>query len=67
MINSGLANDKKDEIAIDNKSGIVTIRNLETDQCKALVNLSNLKKHLGRKLFCKGIVELTPTKTCQSP
>ena len=61
LVKSGLPESLK-ENAVIKPNGNVTIRNLENPVCLNLIDQIHNKKHFGKKLFCNGIVPLTPEK-----
>ena len=65
LIKSGLPESKKDFIRI-NAKGTVTIRDLENEECLMMINNIHQKIHFGKKLYCNGVVPLTPVKQAQS-
>ena len=65
LCKNGLPAEKKDGIIIK-ANGIVNIRNLDNDTCKAIIEAIHGKVNLGRKLFCNGIIPLTPEKEIQT-
>ena len=61
LVAAGLPETKKENINIKH-SGTVTITNISNDVSKSLISYLHNKKFMGRKIFCNGIVPLTPTK-----
>ena len=61
LISSGLAETQKDNIQIKD-NGSVTIRNLGSAECKILIENLHNKVKFGKKLYCNGIIPLTPPK-----
>ena len=61
LIKSGLDVDDMDKILIK-ENGTVTIRNLENAACKVLIENIHHKLNFGKKLYCNGIIPLTPSK-----
>ena len=57
----GLSEDKKDNIVIKS-SGIVTVTNLNTEESKILIENINGQRFFDRKIYCNGIIPLTPEK-----
>ena len=57
----GLSESKKDNIIIK-KNGFVTVKNLGEEDCKLLIDGIHGKQFFERKMFCNGIVPLTPEK-----
>ena len=62
IIQSGLPTEKAELITINNR-GTAVVRNLENSLCLKLISAIHNKRHFDRKLFCNGIVPLTPEKT----
>ena len=62
---SGLPEVLKESVVIK-PNGTVTVRNLENDICLKLIGNIHNKKHFNRKLFCNGIIPLTPEKPSES-
>ena len=58
---SGLPEENKESIVIK-PNGIVNIRNLDNATSKILIEAIHGKVSLGRKLYCNGIIPLTPEK-----
>ena len=65
LVMSGLPEVLKDSVVIK-PNGTVTVRNLENDICLKLISNIHNKKHFNRKLFCNGIIPLTPEKPSES-
>ena len=61
LIASGLPVTKMDEILI-RPNGTVTVKNLTSSVCNSLICALHSQKHLGRKLYCNGIIPFTPEK-----
>ena len=61
LIISGLPESKKENVDIK-QNGVVIVKNLENSVCQALIEKVHAKKNFGRKLFCDGIIPLTPEK-----
>ena len=57
----GLAENKKDNIVIK-AGGFVTVKNITTEESNALIDAIHGQRFFERKLFCNGIVPLTPDK-----
>ena len=57
----GLSEQKKDEIIIKT-NGIVTVKNLNTEESKFLIDKINGQKFFNRRMYCNGIIPLTPEK-----
>ena len=65
LIKAGLPEPKKEFITI-NAKGTVTIKDLENEECLRLISNIHQKIHLGKKLYCNGVVPLTPVKQGQN-
>ena len=65
LVMSGLPEVLKESVLIKG-NGTVTIRNLENETCLQLISNIHNKKHFNRKLYCNGIIPLTPEKPCES-
>ena len=63
---SGLPEDKKDSVSIGD-NGTVMIRDLENSECLSLINTIHGKIYLSRRLYCNGVVPLTPEKASSDP
>ena len=61
----GLPESKKDNIIIKN-NGYVTVKNLNEEESKLLIDAIHGKVFFDRKMFCNGIVPLTPEKQSDS-
>ena len=61
LINSGLPESKKESITFTNNGGVM-IKDLESSECQALIEVIHGKKHFGQKMFCNGFIPLTPEK-----
>ena len=57
----GLEENKKDNIVIK-AGGNVTVKNISTEESNALIDAIHGKRFFERKMFCNGIVPLTPDK-----
>ena len=64
LLNSGLPTHSMNEINI-NPHGMVTIKNIENTVCKILIQKLHMKTFFGRKIFCNGIIPLSPDKPVQ--
>ena len=62
LVKSGLPRSKTDNVTINGR-GTATIRDVENSECLLLIEAVHGKKNFERKLFCNGIVPLTPDKT----
>ena len=63
LVKSGLPNDyKADEISRNDKTGNLTIPNLEPQQCLNMMDAMHGKKFLGRKVYVTLVVANSPTK-----
>ena len=65
LVQSGLPRDKKDNVNINNH-GTATIKGLENNVCLDLIKNIHGKKNFERKLFCNGLIPLTPEKPVNS-
>ena len=65
LVTSGLPEDQTEQVLIK-QNGHVTIKNLENSVCKMLIENIHNKKYLNRKLFCNGIIPLTPVKQAEN-
>ena len=65
IVSSGLPEENKEDILIK-PNGTVTIKKLTSEVSKCLIRNLHNKKFMGRKLFCNGIVPLTPKKDEQT-
>ena len=65
LCRSGLSEDKKDNITFKT-NGAIVVKNLTDEESKSLIDAIHGKKFFGRKLFCNGIVPLTPEKPEES-
>ena len=61
LIKSGLSESHKDNISVK-YNGSVLIDNLPNQECQALISAIHTKHGFGRKLYCNGVVPLTPDK-----
>ena len=61
LIQSGLPEGKKEDTNIS-VNGIVSIKNLDVKTCKDLIEAFHGKVDFGKKLFCNGMIPLTPEK-----
>ena len=61
LCRSGLPETKKDEVILK-PNGTVTIKNLDEITSNLLITAIYGKQNFGRKLFCNGIIPLTPKK-----
>ena len=61
---AGLPEEKKSEIMIKS-NGAVTIKNLDNETSKILIEAIHGKVNFGKKLYCNGFVPLTPQKQCE--
>ena len=60
-----LPEEKKDDTVIK-ANGVVTIPDLDNLTSKALISAIHGKVYFGRKLYCNGIIPITPEKTSSS-
>ena len=63
LIKCGLPEPKKENVQIN--KGAALVRALENDECKAMIDAIHGKTYFDRKLYCNGIIGLTPEKTPQ--
>ena len=61
LVMSGLPESVKENVVIK-PNGTVTIDNLENKICLALIEKLHLNTGFGKKLFCNGMIPLTPEK-----
>jgi hypothetical protein len=61
LCNSGLPEVKK-ENAVFNTNGVVSITDLDNSTSKVLIKAIHGKVNFGKKLYCNGIIPLTPEK-----
>ena len=61
IVKSGLPEGLKESIRFGN-NGAVTVEDLDNVVCLALIEAVHGTKHFGKKLFCNGILPLTPEK-----
>lgn len=64
LIFSGLSETHKDSISIK-PNGTVIVNNLQSSECKVLITAIHNKTDFGKRLYCNGIVPLTPVKPDQ--
>ena len=60
-VGSGLPAENKESVTIKS-NGYVTISNLANHVCRLLIGNIYNKSHFDKKLFCNGIIPLTPEK-----
>ena len=65
MIKCGLPENKRDNVIFNNR-GTASVRNLDNSECLFLISAIHGKRNFDRKLYCNGIVPLTPEKECDS-
>ena len=65
LIQLGLPENKKDNVNVSD-SGTVVIKSIENSICLKLINALHKKIHFSRKLFCNGVIPLTPEKQVSS-
>ena len=63
---NGLHDEKKDSISF-RANGVVTISDLDSTTSKVLIDAIHGKTNFGRKLYCNGVIPLTPEKPSTSP
>ena len=61
IIQCGLPAGKADNVTINNR-GTAVVRNLDNSECLVLIEAIHGKRHFDKKLYCNGIVPLTPEK-----
>ena len=61
LINSGLDAEHREKVVIRD-NGSVNIHNLENQLCRVLIEKIHSKINFGKRLYCNGIIPLTPTK-----
>ena len=61
LCENGLLDAKKENITFG-ANGVVCIKNLENQTCRNLIQAMHGKVYLGKKLFCNGVIPLTPQK-----
>ena len=61
LVKSGLNESHKDDVTIK-PNGSVSIMNLTSSECTALISIIHHNIQFGRRLFCNGIIPLTPEK-----
>ena len=61
LVKAGLPAENKESVTIKS-NGYVTISNLENHVCRILIENIHNKNHFDRRLFCNGIIPLTPEK-----
>ena len=54
------------ENVVIRQNGCVNINNLENDVCKGLINMLHTKVVFGKKIYCNGVISLTPEKALES-
>ena len=62
---AGLPEENKDDVLM-RSNGTVTIKNLTNEISSIMIDNLHQKKVMGRKIFCNGIVPLTPKKDEQT-
>ena len=65
LVASGLPKDKKDN-ALIKADGSVTIMNLTSEECLSLIKVIHHNIHYGHRMFCNGVIALTPEKAATS-
>ena len=61
VMENGLSDNNKDCVTISD-TGSVTIRSLNNSESRSLIESVHLKEAFGRRLYCNGLVPLTPSK-----
>ena len=64
LCRSGLPEDKKDT-AVFKSNGVVTINDLDNNTSKVLIEAIHGNFEFGRRLYCNGVIPLTPQKQAQ--
>ena len=59
LIKCGLPENKRDNVIFNNR-GTASVRNLDNSECLFLISAIHGKRNFDRKLYCNGIVPLTP-------
>ena len=65
LVRSGLPETSKESVSVK-ANGHVTISNIENEVCLTLIEKIHNKKYFERKLYCNGIIPLTPEKQASS-
>ena len=66
LVASGLPVTNMADVVI-RPNGTVTVKNLENSICLGLIKTLHNSKHFDRRLFCNGIIPLTPEKGPEAP
>ena len=61
LIKSGLDEKHMDDVTF-NSNGSVSIKNMISSECTALISTIHNNEQFGRRLFCNGFIPLTPEK-----
>ena len=61
LVESGLPENRRDYISFG-LNGNVTIRNLDNEVCLLLIENLHGKKHFSRRIYCNGLIAMTPEK-----
>ena len=61
LIRSGLGENHREAVTF-NSNGSVSIKNLTSSECTALIKVIHNSNQFGRRLFCNGVIPLTPEK-----
>ena len=61
LIECGMPADKRDSVSIHD-NGAVMIRGLDNELCLKLISVLHMKQHYSRRMFCNGVIPLTPEK-----
>ena len=61
LVRSGLPESNTENVVIKS-NGHVTIGKLDNEVCRVLIGNIHNQKHFDRKLYCNGIIPLTPEK-----
>ena len=66
LVQSGLPETFKDSV-VARPNGLVSINDIDNKICLELIDKLHSKKFFGRKLYCNGVIPLTPEKKDDSP
>ena len=64
LCSMGLPEVKKDQISFKS-NGVVNIDDIDSKTCKGLIEAIHGKENFGRKLYCNGLIPLTPLKPAE--
>ena len=65
LCKKGLPDEKKDGVTFK-ENGVVEISDLDSNICRLLIEAIHGKEMFGRKVFCNGVIPLTPDKPAPS-